>query len=255
VLGVNVDANGSANRPTTETPLFTPYNRSQSPLSSFPSAAAATVVPVRFAPVTRMTLISVVTKGGHDADTLNTNRQGEPDRSYENRARALNGPRGSSPSRHSPAVATSAKGRPAAIRESGPGGRHSSSTSAKGAVENQARPGRSEQVVQLVCSSSGPPYLGSTQSARASGEPLSRSPIIVASAPSGWLRCCETMVGLRGPRANGQGCAERSGFHDAKLLRGYGRPFRLLRPYGIWACWEHDPGGTGRVIPGHGEVT
>jgi hypothetical protein len=39
VLGVNVDANGSANQPTTQTPLFTPYNRSQSPLSSFPSAA------------------------------------------------------------------------------------------------------------------------------------------------------------------------------------------------------------------------
>ena len=194
-------------------------------------------------------------KGGHDADTLNTNRQGEPDRSYENRARALNGPRGSSPSRHSPAVATSAKGRPAAIRESGPGGRHSSSTSAKGAVENQARPGRSEQVVQLVCSSSGPPYLGSTQSARASGEPLSRSPIIVASAPSGWLRCCETMVALRGPRANGQGCAERSGFHDAKLASRLRRPFRLLRPYGIWAWWEHDPVGTECVIPGHGEVT
>jgi hypothetical protein len=32
------------------------------------------------------------------------------------------------------------------------------------------------------------------------------------------------MVGLRGPRASGQGCAERSGFHDAKLLRGYDAP-------------------------------
>ena len=42
------------------------------------------------------------------------------------------------------------------------------------------------------------------------------------------------MVGLRGPRANGQGCAERSGFHDAKAdsrLRRFGDAFfnRALR--------------------------
>ena len=140
MLGVNVDANGSANRPTTETPLFTPYNRSQSPLSSFLSAAAATVVPVRFAPVSRMTLISVVPKSERRNMQLRLTRTANQSRTGHMKIVRVPSTVHAVPRLHDIVLPSrpQPKARPAAIRESGPGGRHSSSTSAKGAVENQA---------------------------------------------------------------------------------------------------------------------
>ena len=53
----------------------------------------------------------------------------------------------------------------------------------------------------------------------------------------------------------GRAARSVAGFTTQSCFAATGAPSDCFGLMEYGHCWEHDPGGTGRVIPGHGEVT